>query len=206
MSLTVAEVKDLMEISSTSHDTVIAALLPLVTLGINEYCGGCFSHQVKEESVTFTAAGTTNYQSLTHNPVVRNTVVVTSTDRGTQYYGDAFMSDVPQVTYPIPSTYVEDYVLDYEGGRIHVPSTFSQILDTTTDTGTVLVTYAYVDLHGSAKIAAARVLQQHYTMPSGIGSESVGSLSRSYTGGGGFGGYDGYVSALLAPYKRPRLI
>jgi len=205
MSLTVTEVKDIQEITSTNHDTAIAALLPLVTLGINEYCGGAFSHQVKEETITFTSAGASGYQTLSHNPIIRNSVFVTSTDRGVPYHGDAFLTDVPQATYPMPSTYVEDYRLDYEGGRIYVPTTFSQILDMTTDTGVVYVTYAYVDLYGAGKIAAARVVQQSYTMPSGVASESVGSLSRSYTGGYG-GGYDSYVSALLAPYKRPRLI
>ena len=205
MSLTVTEVKDLLEITSTSHDNVIAAMLPLITLQINDYCGGAFSHQIKEEEITFTSAGASGYQILDYNPIVRNSVTVTSTDRGTPFYGDAYFHDIPQVTYPIPSTYVEDYRIDYEGGRIYVPSTFSQILDETTDTGKVYVTYSYVDLYGGGKIAAARVLQQHYTQPSGIGSESVGSLSRSYVGGGS-AGFDGYVSAILAPYKRPRLI
>ena len=199
--LTVAEVKDIMEITSTSHDTAIAALLPLVSLGINDYCGGAFSHQVKEEELTFTKIGSSGYQSLDYKPVIRNSVYVTSTDRGTPYYGDARFTDLPIPTYPIPSTYVEDYKLDYEGGRMYIPTTDSQI----DSTGKVWVTYAYVDLFGAGKIAASRVIQQHYTSPAGIASESVGSLSRSYTGGGSYG-YDSYVSALLAPYKRPRLI
>ncbi len=205
MSLTVTEVKDILEITSTSHDTVIAALLPLVTISINDYCGGAFSHKVKEESVTFTSAGASGYKTLSYNPVIRNSVQVTSTDRGTPYYGDAYFTDVPQVTYPIPSTYVEDYKIDYEGGRIWVPTTFSQILDKTTDTGIVYVTYSYVDLFGSGKIAAARIIGQHKDVPAGIGSESVGSLSRSYTGGG-YSGFDSFTQSLLAPYKRPRLI
>ena len=201
MSLTVTEVKDLLEITSTSHDSVIAAMLPLITLQINEYCGGAFSHQIKEELVTFTAIGSSGYQTLVHNPVIRNSVTVTSTARETPYYGDAYFHDIPQVTYPIPSTYVEDYRIDYEGGRIYIETTDSQI----GSTDSVFVTYSYVDLYGGGKIAAARVLQQHYNQPSGIGSESVGSLSRSYVGGGSYG-FDGYVSAILAPYKRPRLI
>ena len=201
--LTVAEVKDIMEISSTSHDTAIAALLPLVSLGINDYCGGAFSHQVKEEEKTFTTVGASGYQSLAHNPVIRNSVYITSTDRSVPYYGDVLHSDLPIPTYPIPSTYVEEYKMDYEGGRVYVPTSDSRI--TSTGTGKVMVTYAYVDLFGAGKIAASRVIQQHYTSPAGIASESVGSLSRSYTGGGSYG-YDSYVSALLAPYKRPRLI
>ena len=202
--LTVAEVKDILEISSTDHDTVIAALLPLVTLQINDYCGGAFSHQVKEEEQTFTIVGSSGYKSLTRNPVIRNTVNVTSTDRSYLYYGDSFLSEVPQVTYPIPSTDIEEYKLDYEGGRIYIPTSDSRI--TSTGTGKILVTYSYVDLYGGGKLAASRVIQQHYASPQGIASESVGSLSRSYSGAGGYSGFDGYVGALLAPYKRPRLI
>jgi len=199
MSLTVAEVKDLLEITSTSHDTAIAALLPLVTVGINEYCGGAFSHQVKEEEVTFTYVKSSGARPLAHNPVVRGSVYVTSTARDEIYYGDATNTDLPLPKYLISSTNVEDYVLDYEGGRIYVPTTDSQIVAL----DHVYVTYAYVDLVASGKIAAARVISQHYSSPSGIASESVGSLSRSYTGAGG---YDSYTSSLLAPYKRPRLI
>lgn len=200
MSLTVAEVKDLLEISSTGHDTAIAALLPLVTIGINEYCGGAFSHQVKEETVTFTAIGSSGYQTLTHNPIVRGSVYITSTDRGTLYYGDATNTDLPLPSYLISSTNVEDYVLDYEGGRVYVPSSDSQI----GSTDSLYATYAYVDLHGGGKIAAARTIQQHYASPSGIASESVGSLSRSYASG--MSGFDSYSLALLAPYKRPRFV
>ncbi len=199
MSLTVAEVKDILEITSTAHDTAIAALLPLVTIGINEYCGGAFSHQVKEEFVTFSTISSTGHITLTHNPVIRNSVVVTSTDRGTVYKGDAFLTDLPSVTYAIPSTYVEDYKLDYEGGRIWIPTTDSQI----DSTGAVWVTYSYVDLYGSGKVAAARVCQQHYTAPSGIASESVGSLSRSYTN---TMGYDPFVKDMLSAYRRPRMV
>jgi hypothetical protein len=199
MSLTVAEVKDILEITSTGHDTAIAALLPLVTAGINEYCGGCFSHQVKEEAVIVSAIGSSGAHTLDHCPVIRNSLYVSSTDQGTRYYGDAYFTDKPIPTYAISSTNIEEYKLDYEGGRIYVPTTESRI----TSTSNVLVTYSYVDLYGSAKIAASRVIKQNYEMPTGIASESVGSLSRSYTQGTG---YDSYVSALLAPYKRPRLI
>jgi hypothetical protein len=200
MSLTVAEVKDLLEISSTGHDTAIAALLPLVTAQINEYCGGAFSHQVKEEEVTFTVIGSSGYQSLDYNPVVRGSVYCTSTDRGTVYYGDATRTDLPIPSYLISSTNVEDYRLDYEGGRIYITSTDSQIAAT----DTMYVTYAYIDLVGGGKIAASRLIQQSYQSPAGIGSESVGSLSRSYTGSGQ--GMDSYTTALLSAYKRPRLI
>ena len=199
MSLTVAEVKDLLEITSTSHDTAIAALLPLVTVQINEYCGGAFSHQVKEETTAVTAIGSSGAQTLDHNPIIRNSVCVTSTDRGTMYSGDAYFTDLPIPTYAISSTNIEEYKLDYEGGRIWVPSSDSQI----TSTMNVLVTYSYVDLYGGGKIAASRVIAHHYSSPSGIASESVGSLSRSYSG---YGGWDSVTNAMLAPYKRPRLV
>ena len=200
MSLTVAEVKDLLEITSTGHDTAIAALLPLVTVGINEYCGGAFSHQVKEQAVKFTAIGSSGAYALNNAPIIRNSVCVTTTDTGTYYHGDAYFTDLPIPTYAISSTNIEEYKLDYEGGRIYVPTSDSRI----TSTCNVLVTYAYVDLYGGGKIAAARTIQQHYATPSGIGSESVGSLSRSYNSG--MNGFDSYSMALLAPYKRPRLI
>lgn len=201
MSLTVAEVKDLLEISSTGHDTAIAALLPLVTVQINDYCGGAFSHQVKEEEVTFTAVGSTNTKTLTHNPVIRKSVYVTSTDRGTVYIGDAGACELPIPSYLLRgTTNIEEYALDYEGGRIYIPTSDSSL----TSTSSVYVTYSFVDLVAGGKIAASRVIQQHYVNPVGIGSESVGSLSRSYSGG--MSGFDSYTMSILAPYKRPRLV
>ncbi|HRZ15881.1 MAG TPA: hypothetical protein P5110_10265 [Candidatus Omnitrophota bacterium] len=193
--ITTLEVCDMLGMTTASAKySQVSALLPLITVQIDDYCNGAFSHQVKEEPVTFSDIGSSGYQTLSYQPLIRNTVYVTSTARDTAYYGDCMNTRIAYPRINIPSTYVEDYRLDYESGRIYVPTTDSQI----SSTGSVLVTYSYIDLQGAGKIAAAKMIEQTVSRPAGVASETVGSMSRSYTGDS----MDPSIKTMLAAYRR----
>lgn len=193
--ITTLEVCDMLGMTTASAKySQVAALLPLITVQINDYCNGAFSHQVKEETVTFSAIGSSGYRTLTNQPVIPGSVYVTSTARSVAYYGDCMNTQIAYPRINIPSTYVEDYRMDYESGRIYVPTTDSQI-----STGNVLVTYSYIDITGGGKIAAAKMIEQTVSRPAGVSAESVGSMSRSYYTGDTL---DPAIKVILAPYRR----
>jgi len=195
MAITSTEVAEILGFTTASgKQAQVEALLPYITVQINDYCGGTFSRQVKEESITFTS---TTKKQVTNYPIVKGSVYITSTDRGTRYNGDTQFGSVVSPTYYIPSTYVRDYDVDYSTGGLWISTTDSQI----GTTESVLVTYAFVDITDGAKVAAARMIDQGISNQSGIASESVGGLSRSYTEG-----MDPIIRTMLAPYKRPRVI
>ena len=194
--ITTLEVCDMLGMTTASAKYAqVSALLPLITVQINDYCNGAFSHQVKEELITFSAIGSSGYKSLVSQPVIPGSVYVTSTARDTAYYGDCMNTQIAYPRINIPSTYVEDYRMDYESGRIYVPTTDSQI----GSTDSVLVTYSYIDIRGGGKIAAAKLIEQTVSRPAGVSAESVGSLSRSYYTGDTL---DPSIKVLLAPYRR----
>src|SRR5512133_2789415 len=121
MAITSTEVADILGMTTADAKYAqVVALLPYIQVQINDYCGGGFSRQVKEETVTFTAAGTSSsgLQQLTKYPVVKETVYVTSTARDTYYYGDTQYGNIPTPTYYIPSTEVRDYEVEYSTGAI----------------------------------------------------------------------------------------
>lgn len=198
MALTSTEVAEILGITTASTKyTTVEKLLPYITVQINDYCGGGFSRQVKEESITFSSTTT---RQLGSYPIVKGSVYVTSTDRGSYFFGDTQFGGIPSPTYYIPSTYVRDYEISYTTGGICRPTTDSQI----GSTESVYVTYAFVDLIDGGKVAAARVIDQTMNQQGGIAAESVGTLSRSYTGG--MTGFDPFTREILAPYKRPTVI
>ena len=128
MALTSTEVADILGLTSASAKyPQIVALLPYITVQINDYCGGGFSRQVKEESITFAVASSTSVKQLKQYPVVKGSVFITSSNRGTYFYGDTQFGDVPAPRYYIPSTYARDYECDYSTGGIYIPSTESRI-------------------------------------------------------------------------------
>ena len=196
MAITSTEVADILGMTTVdTRYSQVVALLPYIIVQINDYCGGGFSRQVKEESISFTSTTT---RQLSNYPVVRGSVYVTSTDRGTYFYGDTQFGKVPLPSYYLPSTYVRDYDMSYTTGGINRPSTDSQI----ESTDTVLVTYAFIDMVDAGKPACAKMVEQVMTQSGGIASESVGSLSRSYFGSG----MDPVIKSMLAPYRHPVVI
>lgn len=201
MAITSTEVADILGMTTAdSKYPQVSALLPYIEVQINDYCGGGFSRQVKEESVTFTLSGTSGVQQLDHYPIVKGTVYVTSTDRGTYYYGDTQFGNVPVPEYYIPSTYVRDYECEYSTGGIYLPSSDSQI----GSTESAYVTYAFVDIVDGGKVAVAKLIDQQINTAGGVISESIGPLSRSYASGNM--GMDAGVKSLLAPYRRIRVV
>jgi hypothetical protein len=177
-----------------SHQVVV--LLPLITDQINEYCNGGFSHQVKEQLVSFSGAGSSNSALLGHTNIIRNSLYVTSTGRNFIYYGDCMGTGYPNPHYAIPSTEIEEYKVDYDTGNIWAASSSEGRLIPSTNG---LVTYAYVDLVGGGKLAATRMISAAIKNPAGIASESAGALSRSYVSEG----MDAMTQRLLTPYRRP---
>ena len=195
MAITSTEVAEILGFTTASvKQAQVEALLPYIAVQINDYCGGSFSRQVKEEPITFTS---TTKKQVTNYPIVKGSVFITSTDRGTRYYGDTQFGTVVSPTYYIPSTNVRDYDVDYSTGGIWIPTTDSQI----GTTESALITYAFVDITDGAKVACARMIDRTISNPAGIASESVVGLSRSYTNG-----MDPVIASLLAPYRRPRVI
>ena len=195
MTLTSTEVAEMLG-WSTAHAryTQVVALLPSVTYSIDEYTKGAFSRQVKEQAVTFSAAGSSASTDLGHEYVIRGSVMVSSTNRAYTYYGDCMNTRLPNPRARIPSTEIEEYAVDYENGEIWAASTEGRLIPSTNG----LVTYSYVDLVEGGKVAAAKLIQQQVAQTAGVGSESVGSLSRSYVGNG----MDPAIKALLRPYCR----
>ncbi len=199
MAITSTEVADILGMTTAdSKYPQVVALLPYMIGQINDYCGGGFSRQVKEEEVTFTIAASSGVMQLGHYPLVRETVYVTSTNRATYFYGDTQFGTVAAPEYYIPSTEVRDYECDYSTGGFYIPTTQSHI----GSTETVFVTYAYVDIVDGGKVAISRVIDQTLNQSAGIASESVGTLSRSYTGAG----FDSVTKGLLAPYRGVRVV
>lgn len=199
MAITSTEAAELLGWSTADgRYTQLGYVLPYIEKTINDYCNGGFARQVKEEEETVTATSSTGVNQLAKYPVIRGTVYVTSTDRGTYYYGDTQFGDLGVPEYYIPSTYVRDYEVDYSTGGFFVPSSNSQI----GSTDTVYVTYAYVDIRDGGKLACAKMAEQAINQGGGIASESVGALSRSYTNGT----MDPFVRSLLAPYRRPKVV
>jgi hypothetical protein len=199
MAITSTEVADILGLTTASAKiTQIEALLPYIQVQINDYCGGGFSRQVKEETVTFAAASSTGVKQITKYPVVKDTVYVTSTDRSSYFFGDTQFGTVANPCYYIPSTYIRDYEVEYSTGGIYIPTTDSRI----GSTHSILVTYAFVDLYDGGKVACAKMIEQTMNQSGGIASESVGPLSRSYFGNG----MDPIVKTMLAPYKRIRVV
>jgi hypothetical protein len=198
MAITSTEVAEILGMTTADTKyTTVSALLPYITVQVNDYCGGGFSRQVKEEEVTFTTAGSSGVQQLVHYPVVKNSVNVTSTDRNSYFYGDTQFGDLAAPTYYIPSTEVRDYEVEYSTGGVYLPTTDSEI----GSTDTVLVTYAYVDITDGGKVAVARIIDQCVTKTPGVALESAGTLSRAYVGG-----IDELTKSLLAPYRRCRVV
>ena len=196
MALTSTEVVAMLGVTTTdSRITQIETVLPYITRYINDYCNGFFSRQVKEEEITFTSATTTTPQQLDHYPVIEKSVYVTSTNRGTYFYGDTQFGQVPVPSYYIPSTDVEDYALDYSTGGIFIKNTTNSQIKSTES---ILVTYAYIDLNWGAKPAASKMIQGYLNKSGGIASESAGGISVSYFNYG----MDSEVAAMLAPYKK----
>jgi hypothetical protein len=199
MAITSTEVADILGMTTADAKYArVVALLPYIQVQINDYCGGGFSRQVKEETVTFAAASSTGVKQVVKYPIVKDTVYVTSTNRGTYYFGDTQFGNVANPRYYIPSTYTRDYEVEYSTGGIYIPTTDSRI----GSTYSVLVTYSFVDLYDGGKVACAKMIEQTMNQSGGIASESVGSLSRSYFGNG----MDPIVKTMLAPYKRIRVV
>lgn len=199
MALTSTEVADIIGMTTANAKyPQVVALLPYITAQINDYCAGGFSRQVKEESITFASALSTGMKQIGKYPIVKGSVWVESTTRGTYYYGDTQFGDNANPRYYLPSTYTRDFEIEYSTGGIYIPTTESRILST----GSVFVTYSFIDLVDGGKIAASKMCEQAMNQSGGIASESVGSLSRSYTGAG----MDPLIVSLLAPYKRPRVV
>lgn len=201
MAITSTEVAELLDITTAnSKYDQISYVLPYIIVQVNDYCNGGFSRQVKEEQVT-TAATTTSRQ-ITNYPIVKGTVYVTSTDRGTYYYGDTQYGNVPIPDYYIPSTYARDYDILYStGGFISSTAAGSRIPASTY----VYVTYSYIDIVDGGKLAIARLCDQIVNQPTGgIASETVGILSRTYVSGGV--GFEPLVKNLLAPYRRIKVV
>ena len=204
MAITSSEVAEILGFTTASVKiTQIEAILPYMQVYVNDYCGGVFSRQIKEESVTFTAAATAGAKQLTGYPIVRGSVRVESTARSEEFYGDTQFGEVPSPTYYIPSTYVRDFEIEYSTGAIYIPTTDSQI----GSTESVLVSYSFIDMPSGAKLAVSRLVDQAMNQTAGIASESVGTLARSYYGNSGTGsGIDPLVKSMLAPYRRARVI
>src|SRR5512133_563427 len=113
MAITSTEVADILGMTTADAKYAqVVALLPYIQVQINDYCGGGFSRQVKEESVTFTLASSTSVKQLDHYPIVKGTVHAASTDRGQYFYGDTQFGTIAVPEYYIPSTYVRDYEVD----------------------------------------------------------------------------------------------
>lgn len=189
-AMATSDVKAILDITSTSNDAQIGALLYPSAAFADEYCNyGLSRYLYHRDDVPVTLATSTaavyitnlNSTTTTFPWISRDTVVVWSTDEATRYEED------------------RDYEIDYEAGTI-VPLAGST--NGTSSGGKVLIDFAFIDLSGNrkpAQVAIAQIIKADMSNPVGVASESAGPLSRTYTQNG----IPPSVSNILKTFRRP---
>ena len=192
-----SDVKAILGITSTAQDTQIGALLYPSAAYADEYCNYGLSRYIfhrDDVAIALAASSVTSSgymanfatSTLTSAPyqwISPDTVVVKSSDGATLYYEN------------------RDYEVDYENGTICY---LAGSTNGTSAGASVLVDFAFIDLSGSrkaAQVAISHIVSADMTNPSGIASESVESISRSYTQSG----MPMSAVSILKAFRRPVL-
>ena len=190
-----SDVKAYLGITSTAQDTQIGALLYPSAAYADEYCNYGLSRYIfhrDDVAIALAASSvsssgymanfaTSTLSSSPYQWISPDTVVVKSSDGSETYYED------------------RDYEVDYENGTICY---LNGSTNGTSTGGSVLLDFAFVDLSGSrkaAQVAIAYVVQSGMNNPSGIASESVETISRTYTNSG----MPMSAVSILKQFRRP---
>ena len=192
-----SDVKAILGITSTAQDTQISALLYPSAAYADEYCNYGLSRYIfhrDDVAIALAASSVTssgymaNFATSTlstapYQWISPDTVVVKSSDGATLYYEN------------------RDYEVDYENGYICY---LSGSTNGTSAGASVLVDFAFIDLSGSrkaAQVAISSIISADMNNPHGVASESVETISRSYTQSG----MPMSAVSILKAFRRPVL-
>jgi hypothetical protein len=181
--ISVGDVKDILNITSTVYDTFIAANLYPMAVYVNDWCNNGLTYDyvpTDTHYTTLTASSLSGTTAAIISPWLTNPVVVFSSDNSTLYDED------------------HDYEINYEDGSL------VYLADSTGGTSTggyALVHYSVINPVGGAKIAIAQLLRQQWEAKPNVISESVGPLSRTYSGD-----MPSPIVKLLRPYRKAKFV
>lgn len=178
--MTVDEVKEILNISTTTYDTVITNNLYSMAVFANDYTNNGLSYSFIPTMSQYTNLGASSSPTTLMPWLCDKSVVVFSSDEAKIYDED------------------HDYEINYEDGTLCYlnGSTYG-----TSTGGYALVHYQFIYPMGGAKIAIAQLLQNSWGTNPNVLSESIGPLSRTYAAGQGL---PVAIMNLLRPYRKAR--
>jgi hypothetical protein len=181
--MSVSDVKDILNITSTVYDAFIAANLYPMAVYVNDYCNNGLAYDYEPtltHFTTLTASSLSGTTAAVIQPWLTPPVVVFSSGNSKLYDED------------------HDYEVNYEDGSL------VYLADSTNGTSTggyALVHYSVIYPQGGAKVAISQLLRQQWDSNPNVLSESVGPLSRTYSGDLPRG-----IARLLRPYKKAKFV
>jgi hypothetical protein len=180
--MTVSECKDILNLSGTTYDNFFSANLYSVAKYVNDWSNNGLAYKWDPTLSGYTQLQTSNSATSSNATLmpwlVEGSVIVFSSAQAKRYTED------------------HDYELNYELGTLVYlnGSTYG-----TSTGGYALVHYEFIYPRGGAKTVIAKLLKQSYDYDPKITSESVGGLSRSYSGD-----MPAEYVRLLKPYRKAR--
>lgn len=178
--MSVTETKDILNITSTIYDTFISNNLYPMAVYVNDYTHNGLAYDyvpTDTHYTTLTASSLSGSSAAVLTPwLINGSVVVFSSDNSVVYNED------------------HDYEINYKDGSLVYLS--GSTYGTSTG-GYALVHYSVINPTGGAKVAIAQLLQMIWETKPTVVSESIGPLSRTYSGD-----MPSPIVKLLRPYRK----
>lgn len=181
--MSVSEVKDILNITSTVYDAFIDANLYPMAVFANDWCNNGLAYDYEPTDTHYTTLAASSLSGTTAaviTPWLVHPVVVFSSDNAKVYDED------------------HDYEVDYEKGSLVYLS--GSTYGTSTG-GYALVHYSVINPQGGAKLAIAQLLRMSWEAKPNVVSESIGPLSRTYAGD-----MPSPIVKLLRPYRKAKFV
>ena len=186
--MSVTEVKDILNITSTTYDTFIQNNLYPMAVYVNDWThNGLAYDYVPTDTHYTTLAASSNSDSTTAviQPwLIEGSVLVYSSDKSELYDEN------------------HDYEINYEDGSLVY---LAESTNGSSTGGYALVHWSCINPQGGSRIAIAQLLRNTWETKPNVVSESIGPLSRTYAAGTD-GQMPGPIKSLLKPYRLPLFV
>jgi hypothetical protein len=186
--MSVTEVKNILNITSTTYDDFISNNLYPMAVYVNDWTHNGLEYEYEPTLTHYTSLSASSASGSTAAIVqpwlIRGSVEVYSSTLSFRYEED------------------HDYEINYETGSL------VYLADSTNGTstgGTAIIEWSCINPQGGARIAIAQLLRNSWEAKPNVVSESIGPLSRTYAAGTD-GQMPGPIKAMLMPYRLPLFV
>lgn len=190
--ITSAEVKTLLQITSSDYDTLIATLIPIIEDDITNYTGNFFT-KVKSSYYT----GYLNYQDLVFDSGDDETITTSITN--SEYYFSNNYAIGDRIL--IEGSVFNDGVYTVSGSADKVLTVSETVVDETID-DKYLVSIKYIEYPQDLKLIAADMINYRIkNIDKSVSRESIGDYSITYNNDIMFGSYPNSILMGLNKYR-----